>query len=187
MRIHPNWKWIMTIFGSTIGISGAMSFLSGEVLAGGGLALSFAVLLVIILIGIIFDIIGVAVTAAEERPFHSMAAKKVPEAMVAIRLLRKADRVSSFCNDVVGDICGIISGSASAVIAANAIQTSSSTMETVLQLLMSALVAGVTVGGKAFGKTIAMSNCTAIVHTASRIIYGLRSIPKGIANLFRKR
>jgi len=187
MRIHPDWKWITTIFGSTIGISGAMSFLSGEVLAGGGLALSFVVLLGIILIGVIFDIIGVAVTAAEERPFHSMAAKKVPEAMIAIRLLRKAERVSSFCNDVVGDICGVISGSASAVIAANAFQVGSSDLETVLQLLMSALVAGITVGGKAFGKSIAMGNSTAIVHTASKIIYSFRSIPSWIGKLFRKR
>ncbi len=38
--------------------------------------LAFIILLVIIIIGIIFDIIGIAVTRAEEKPFHSMAAKK---------------------------------------------------------------------------------------------------------------
>ncbi len=185
VRVKPDWKWITTIFGTTIGISGAMSFLSGEILAGGGLALSFVVLLGIVLIGILFDIIGVAVTAAEEKPFHSMAARKVPEAMVAIRLLRKADRVSSFCNDVVGDICGVISGSAAAVIAANAFQAATE-LETILQLVMSSLVAGVTVGGKAFGKSIAIGNCTAIVHTASKVICMLRAVPGAIGRLFRK-
>ena len=90
IRITPDWKWIGTTFGMTIGISSAMSFLSNEVLSAGGMALSFVVLLVIVLIGIVFDIIGMSVTAADEKPFHSMAAKKVPEAAVAIRLIRRA-------------------------------------------------------------------------------------------------
>ena len=93
LKIKPDWHWITTIFGTTIGISAAMSFLSNEMLSGGGLILSFAVLLVIILIGILFDIIGVSVTAAEEKPFHSMAAKKVPEAREALKMLRRAERV----------------------------------------------------------------------------------------------
>ncbi|MFQ8767640.1 MAG: hypothetical protein ACLR8U_14850 [Oscillospiraceae bacterium] len=43
-----------------------------------------------------FDIIGVAVTAADEKPFHSMASRKVPEAGEALKLIRNAGRVSSF-------------------------------------------------------------------------------------------
>ena len=69
--------------------------------------------------GIVFDIIGVAVTATDESSFHSMAAKKVHGAAHAIRLVRHADRVSSFCNDVVGDICGTVSGAAAASIVFN--------------------------------------------------------------------
>lgn len=177
LKIKPDWHWITTIFGTTIGISAAMSFLSNEMLSGGGLILSFAVLLVIILIGILFDIIGVSVTAAEEKPFHSMAAKKVPEAREALKMLRRAERVSSFCNDVVGDICGVISGSAAAVIAANAITGMSPVLGSVVQLLLSAVVAGLTVGGKAFGKSIAMNNSTAIIHAAAKVMYLVKSLP----------
>lgn len=177
LKIKPDWHWITTIFGTTIGISAAMSFLSNEMLSGGGLILSFAVLLVIILIGILFDIIGVSVTAAEEKPFHSMAAKKVPEAREALKMLRRAERVSSFCNDVVGDICGVISGSAAAVIAANAITGMSPVLGSVVQLLLSAVVAGLTVGGKAFGKSIAMNNSTAILHAAAKVMYLVKSLP----------
>ena len=177
LKIKPDWHWITTIFGTTIGISAAMSFLSNEMLSGGGLILSFAVLLVIILIGILFDIIGVSVTAAEEKPFHSMAAKKVPEAREALKMLRRAERVSSFCNDVVGDICGVISGSAAAVIAAKAITGMSPVLGSVVQLLLSAVVAGLTVGGKAFGKSIAMNNSTAIIHAAAKVIYLVKSLP----------
>lgn len=177
LKIKPDWHWITTIFGTTIGISAAMSFLSNEILSGGGLILSFAVLLVIILIGILFDIIGVSVTAAEEKPFHSMAAKKVPEAREALKMLRRAERVSSFCNDVVGDICGVVSGSAAAVIAAKAITGMSPVLGSVVQLLLSAVVAGLTVGGKAFGKSIAMNNSTAIIHAAAKVMYLVKSLP----------
>lgn len=186
IRITPDWKWIGTTFGMTIGISSAMSFLSNEVLSAGGMALSFVVLLVIVLIGIVFDIIGMSVTAADEKPFHSMAAKKVPEAAVAIRLIRRAERVSSICNDVVGDICGVVSGSASAVIAARVVMNMQPTLASVIQLLMSALVAACTVGGKAFGKSIAMNNATQIIHTAARLIYLFKSIPGFIVRIFKR-
>ena len=38
LKIQPDWKWITTIFGSTIGISAAMSLISNEVLNGSGLS-----------------------------------------------------------------------------------------------------------------------------------------------------
>lgn len=186
LRIQPDWRWITSVFGATIGISAAMSLVSNGLLSGSGIAVSFLILLLIILLGIVFDIIGVAVTAAEEQPFHSMAAKKVPEAREALHMLRRADRVSSFCNDVVGDICGVISGSASAVIAAQAIVGLEPLWASAVQLLMSAVVAGLTVGGKAFGKSIAMENATAILHTAARLVYAVKSVPRRLAALVRR-
>lgn len=184
IRIKADWKWICTAFGMTIGISAAMSLLSGKLLNGGSMTLAFVVLLVIVLIGIVFDIIGMAVTAAEERPFHAMASKKIPEASVAIWMLRRAERVSSICNDVVGDICGVISGSASAVIAARAVAGFQSGSSSGVQLLMSAIVAGVTVGGKAFGKSLAINNSTMIIHASAKLIYTIKQIPKRLAALF---
>ena len=83
-----------------------------------GLLLALLILALFIGLGILFDIIGVAVTAADPRPFHSMAAHKEKGAKEALKLLRNADRVSSVCNDVVGDICGIVSGATGAVIVA---------------------------------------------------------------------
>lgn len=187
IKIKPDWKWVSTAFGMTIGISAAMSFFSNELLSGGGMALSFVVLFVIVLIGILFDIIGMSVTAAEEKPFHSMAAKKVPEASIAIWLLRRAEQVSSICNDVVGDICGVVSGSASAVIAARVVANLSPGTAEIVQLFMSALVAALTVGGKAFGKSIAMNNSTTIIHTAAKIIYGLKQIPNRLRRICLRR
>ena len=176
-------RWVVTIFFVTILISGTISLLSDEIMSRSGMAVAFLILLFIVLIGIIFDIIGVAVTSADEKPFHSMAARKVPGAQEAIRLLRNAERVSSICNDVIGDICGVVSGSASATISAQILAKFEFSWPMVVSLVMSALVAGLTVGGKAVGKTFAMNSCTVIVHTAGKLIHFLRHIP----DLFRKK
>lgn len=164
-------RWVITIFFVTILISGIISLVSDEVMANSSLAVAFLILLAIIFVGIIFDIIGMAVATADEKPFHSMASRKVPGAHEAIRLLRNAERVSSICNDVVGDICGVVSGSASATIAALILTNANVSWPRGISLAMSALVAGLTVGGKAIGKTIAVNSCTKIVHLVGRVIY----------------
>ena len=164
-------RWVVTIFFVTIVISGAISLLSDFIMSVSGIVVAFLILMGIILIGIVFDIVGVAVASADEKPFHSMAARKVPGAQDAIKLLRNADRVSSICTDVVGDICGVVSGSASATIAAQVLQNFEFSLPQVVSLLMSALVAGLTVGGKAIGKTFAMNSCTQIISFVGRILY----------------
>ena len=176
-------RWVVTIFLVTIVISGMISLLSDEVMARSSVAVAFLILLAIIFLGIVFDIIGMAVATADEKPFHSMAARKVPGAHEAIKLLRNAERVSSICNDVVGDICGVVSGSASATIAALILTNANVGWPRGISLAMSALVAGLTVGGKAIGKTIAVNSCTAIVHTVGKVIYRLNHLP----DLFRKK
>lgn len=184
---RPDYKWIALIFLTTVLISALMSFVSSNLLDGAGLFLSFGILIGIVLIGIIFDIIGVAVTAADEAPFHAMASRKVPEAEDALRLIRNANKVSSFCNDVIGDICGVISGSAAAVIAARVFLLSKSGSEIFLTLLLSALVSGVTVGGKACGKSLAMNSSTSVVRTAARVICFFRTLPKRLQRRHAKK
>ena len=166
-------RWVVNIFFTTILISGAISLVSDEVMASSSVAVAFVILLAIIFLGILFDIVGMAVATADEKPFHSMAARKVPGAHEAIRLLRNAERVSSICNDVVGDICGVVSGSASATIAALILTNVEVGWPRGISLVMSALVAGLTVGGKAVGKNIAVKSCTSIVHLVGRMIYSL--------------
>ena len=171
-------RWVITIFFVTIGISGIISLVSDEVMANSSLAVAFVILLAIIFLGIVFDIVGMAVATADEKPFHSMASRKVPGAHEAIKLLRNAERVSSICNDVVGDICGVVSGSASATIAALILTNVNVGWPRGISLVMSALVAGLTVGGKAIGKTVAVNSCTKIVHLVGRVIYTLNRITK---------
>ena len=171
-------RWVVTIFLATIFISGTISFVSDRIMESSTMVVAFLILLAIVLLGIVFDIIGVAVTSADEKPFHSMAARKVPGGVEAIHLLRNAERVSSICNDVVGDICGVVSGSASATIAAQVLHNFDFALPQIVSLLMSALVAGLTVGGKAIGKTFAINSSTQIVSGVGRVIHFLSHIPE---------
>ena len=113
---HNHYRWALTAFVMAVALSGLLSLSSEAILENAGLLLALLILALFIGLGILFDIIGVAVTAADPRPFHSMAAHKEKGAKEALKLLRNADRVSSVCNDVVGDICGIVSGTPESVI-----------------------------------------------------------------------
>ena len=112
-----------------------------------------------------------------------MAARKMPGAQEAIKLLRNAERVSSICNDVIGDICGVVSGSAAATITAQILTNFTFTWPRMIMLMMSALVAGLTVGGKAIGKSFAVNSCTEIVHVVGQVLYAFN----GLATKKKKR
>jgi CBS domain containing-hemolysin-like protein len=180
-------RWVITIFFVTILISGFISLVSDQIMAVSGMLVAFLILLAIVMIGIFFDIVGVAVTSADEKPFHSMAARKVPGAADAIKLLRNAERVSSICCDVIGDICGVVSGSASATIAAQILADFTFTWPRMVSLAMSALVAGLTVAGKAVGKTFAMHSSTKIVHSVGKLLYTMHTLPKLLSKKKKKK
>lgn len=180
-----NIKWIVTIFLSTVVISAVFSSVSGALLGNAALAPAFGILLAIILIGIVFDVIGVAVTAADMKPFHSMAAHRAHGAQEALSMLRNAEKVSSFCNDVVGDICGVISGTASASIVVLMLSGAGGSLR-MLEIVMAALVSGLTVGGKAIGKSFAISNSTKIVHMAALLVYYVKYIAQKLGGIFRR-
>ncbi len=162
--------WIPKIFALSIAISAVFSLVSSNVLNGTGYIIAFLLLAAFIFIGIVFDVIGVAVTVADERPFHSMAAHGEKSAACALKLVRSAEKVSSVCNDVVGDISGIVSGSTAAVIVTK-LCTSFDLDTMLISVAISALVSGLTIGGKAIGKKIAINNSVKVVHNVARVIH----------------
>ena len=152
-----------------VALSAVLSLASESMLSGAGVAAALLMLVVFIGLGILFDIIGVAVTAADEKPFHSMASHKEPGAREALRLIRGADKVSSFCNDVVGDICGIVSGATGAVIVTQ-VQRALDLKSVLISVGVTALISGMTIGGKALGKTVAIKKSTQVVYWAGRFL-----------------
>jgi len=164
-----SYKWVITIVIWTFIISSILQMFQAGLMTNVNLIIAFIMLFSVVLIGIIFDIVGVASTSASEVPFHSLASRKIRGAKEAVGLIRSADKVSNFCNDVIGDIAGIISGSASsAIVAMLAASGDSDTF--VLSIILTALVAAVTVGGKAIGKSIAISKSNTIIFTVGKIL-----------------
>jgi CBS domain containing-hemolysin-like protein len=132
--------------------------------------LSFILLIIIIFIGIFFDMIGTAVTAADEKPFHAKAAKKIYGAKKGIFLVRHAEQVANFFNDVIGDISGVVSGVVAAVIIINLALGTPELSEIRLSILLAGIVSALTVGGKAVGKYFAINNPTNIVLFSARFL-----------------
>ena len=125
--------------------------------------------LLFILIGIVFDIVGVAVTSADEKVFHSMNSRRVKGAKVAVKFKKNADKVASFCNDVIGDICGIVSGAAATTIAVN-IAGSLNVDLLFVNLTVAAVVASLTIGGKAIGKSFAINKSDIILYEFAKVV-----------------
>jgi len=174
-ELRKSLKWASTIAVITLVLAAIFSIMSNGVLHGAGAVVGILVVLVIILIHLLFDIIGVAATAADEVPFHAMAAKKVRGAKHAVWITKNADRVSVFCNDVIGDISGIISGTAAAVVVielvALFVHRNNSALEYAISVLFTSLVAALTVFTKALGKTFAIKYSTQIIYRVGYLFY----------------
>lgn len=165
---HSDIKWFIQISITTFILSIIFSYISTNGVSNLNLVSAILILILVIGIGILFDIIGVAVTVANEEEFHAKATKKVKGSKDSIKLIRNAPRVANICADVIGDVCGVLSGSISALISMKI--TESFGLGFDVQFILSALVAALTVGGKALGKGIANNNSTQIVHAVGKIL-----------------
>ena len=161
--MNKNVSWIIKIVILSFIISVSFSFISEMTIPKLNIILSIIICLVFILIGILFDMIGVSVTASDEAIFNSMASKKIRGAKLAVKFKKNADKVSSFCNDVVGDISGIISGAAGAVIAIR-LSTILNINPLLITLLITGLISSITIGGKAIVKGRAIKKSNKILH-----------------------
>ena len=162
-------KWILTIVVVAYTLSLFFSLFTESVMPKVSAKVGILVLLFIITIGVLFDIIGVAITACDIKPFNSMASKKVRGSKTAISLIKNAEKVSAFCNDVIGDVCGVISGSV-AILISLAVSNEFKMNVTFTTLIITALVAALTIGGKAIGKSYAINKSDLIIFRTSKII-----------------
>ena len=131
--------------------------------------LGVIITLLFIFLGILFDIIGVSVTTADEAVFHSMNSRKVKGASVAVKFKKNAEKVSSFCCDVIGDICGIVSGAAGTTITA-ILEEKFNYNLLFTGLMIAAVIASLTIGGKAIGKSFAINKSNIILYEFAKFI-----------------
>ena len=161
-------KWFIKVFIMTFVLSMLFSYISANGVSNFSLLPAVLILVLVILVGIFFDIVGVAVTVANENEFHAKATKKVKGSKASIQLIRNAPKVANICADVIGDICGVLSGSISALISIKI--STQMNLPFNIQFVLSALVSAFTVSGKAFGKDIANKKSTEIVHKVGIVL-----------------
>lgn len=164
-----NLWWIKATVISLV-LSAFFSYLSEIVSNADQLVVVIVLLAFLILSGILFDAIGVAVTSCDTTPIISMASRKVYGAKTALWLTKNSDTVSSVCNDIVGDIFSIISGACSAALVVKITMSLEQTWQIMLSIAVSAIVSAMTIGGKAFMKKIAIDNSKDFVMFVARVL-----------------
>ena len=164
-----NFKWIILITVLAFIISFVLSLISELIIPNTFIIINIVLVLLFIILGIIFDIIGVAVTTADDKMFHSMAARKITGVKTSISFINNKEKVSSFCNDVIGDICGVLSGSAGLAIAIKLSDALDISL-LICTVFMTSIISALTIGGKAMGKKIAVDNSNSIVYSVTKVI-----------------
>lgn len=138
------------------------------VLEDAQLWLAVVLTLVILALGVLFDMIGTAATSCDVQPFLAMASRKVKGAKTAVKLAKNSDVVSSVCCDIVGDICGIVSGVCAATIAGKVILGNGADFW--FSVLIYAVISMATISLKALGKGVAISKSNGIVFGVARLL-----------------
>lgn len=163
--------WPLKAMIITLILSALVNVLSTLVLENAQLWLAILITMLIVLLGVVFDIIGTATTSCDMQPLLAMASRKVKGAKTAVKLAQKSDVVSNVCNDIVGDICGIVSGGCAATITATALSgLANVSLVFVLTVAVYAVISTLTITLKAVGKGIAINNSTNIVFAVAKIL-----------------
>lgn len=165
-------KHIVVIALLTFGLAVVFSF-TAELISQKlhSILISFIFLIVIILIHVIFDIIGVAATAAGEASLHAKAAKRIMGAPEAVMLVRNADKVANISNDVIGDITATVSGALGIALALQLSRMNLTLSQFVMNILITACIAAVTVVSKAYGKKFAITHADDVIFLVGKFLF----------------
>ncbi|MBQ1550506.1 MAG: DUF21 domain-containing protein [Bacilli bacterium] len=163
-------KWLLTVGIVSFILSIVMSITSEGIIPRVNMIVGILIILLFIFISVLFDMIGVAITAQDETPFHSMASKKIKGSAHSVKLLKNSDKLASICNDVIGDVCGVVSGSAG-VLVANTISDYFVINKSIVVLIVTGLIASITITGKAYGKTVAINNSKSITEKVGKVLH----------------
>ena len=158
----------------TLFLSFAVNAGSELVLTGAQWWLASLLTLIILVLGVTFDMIGTASTSCDVEPFLAMASRKVKGAKTAVKLSKNSHIVSSVCCDIVGDICGIVSGVCAAAIFMSLANGFSDNLNEIANFFVkvgiSAIVSTATITLKAVGKNFAVINGNNIIFGVAKFL-----------------
>ncbi|ACX52501.1 hypothetical protein Adeg_1399 [Ammonifex degensii KC4] len=160
-------------FGATVSLAAMAEFLLRK---GEALWLLIGFLFLVVAANVLFDIVGTAATAASPVPFNAMAARRVFGAREALELVKNADRVANFANDVVGDIMGTLSGALGIALVLQLATGLAGERISWLETLVTAIIASLTVAGKAIGKRLAVTRSEEVVLLAGKLMAGVKCV-----------
>ena len=151
-NVSTSHKWTIFVIFLSFVLSLVFSLITSVAMQSLNLFFAFIVLFAIIAINILFDMIGTAVQSAEEKPFHSLAARKVKGARESISVIRHAPQLATttlIVSELVAkfNLSGILPS-----------------------LILTGIVSSLTIGGKAMSKGISMNNGNSIVFTVGKIM-----------------
>ncbi len=161
-------NWIYKVFLLTFFLSILFSTITNLIAYNTNQLVILIILILVIAMGIIFDMVGASSLTSKESTFHAMASRKIKGAKETVNLIRNNVKISSFCNDVIGDICGIVSGGLGAVLASSLAESTALSI-TITSILIAAFISAFTVGGKAIFKGIAINNSDKIIFRMGKL------------------
>ncbi len=169
-KVEYFWKWPLKVLVFTFCITIVFSVVSEVITSKAGYLLSALVIIVFILVNILFDIVGVAITTCSIENFEPLLEKNDKSVKICVMLVKNAEKVSSFCCDIIGDIAGILSGSASAAIMAKFTIDFGISETIVVSTLFASIIAAVTVFAKAIGKRFAINHSVSIIYKVGKFL-----------------
>ncbi|MHB8124084.1 MAG: hypothetical protein ACYDEJ_00345 [Desulfitobacteriaceae bacterium] len=172
------WKYLPVVFLGSFVLAATVGFSSELLMRYTSIPVACILIMAVIGTGVVFDIVGIAATAATEAPHHARAANRVFGARQAVYLVRNADKVANFTNDIVGDIAGTLSGVMVVTIMLDIVRYYPSLQfhKIWLNTGMLAFVASVNITGKALGKTFAVHKANYIIGMVGGIIASLEKV-----------
>lgn len=175
-RTRSGLRNALTLSALAFGVSLFFSGLAQQSLETVNIWSGVFILAIILVVAVFFDILAVAVAAAEEAPFHAMASHRVPGGKEAVYLVRHAARVNSLCGDVIGDICGTVSGAIAAPLIVEMSVRVPAVPLVVWSMLIIGLIAAFTIGGKAATKGLALRHANTIIGAVGKAWYWAKRV-----------
>lgn len=170
--------YILIVFVGTFFCACAITLLTQLALDNlSSVLLGFVLLLVVVLIGVIFDTIGTAVAVANPVVYNAKASRKIPGAKKSLALTQNASKVANICNDVIGDVCGTVSGGVGTALAVVVVKDGGF-WALMASVVIAGCVAALTVAGKAIGKQLALTKADQIIFAVGQFM-DLPAVIKG--------
>lgn len=165
------YKWAIRMFVIAICMSLLFGFISQTLLTNMGVIIASICICIFIFFAVVFDMLGVAVASTDNKVFEQWVKDGVKGAKTGLKLCNNAEKMCSFCGDVISDICSTLCGASGACIVATL--TTSLANQNLIMLIsisVSAIIAGITIFFKAIIKEKAIKNSNRIILKISSVL-----------------